>query len=829
VAAAAAKGPDEMLEGGKEEEKPVFSPALEKTVKEVVENLDPLDSPDFDPVAYINEMFPNERSLTYAKHESDTGGAKKRRPHQRLEMRLAGIKRDMVQISDDISKSIRQHSCQRMQTKQAVDDAKNSIQSLFDKIKAIKEKAEKSERMVQEICRDIKSLDYAKTHLTTTISALMKLHMLVQAVDMLVYMSEKKQYKEVANRLGAVDMLFLDFKDYSHIPKIQELKRTMAKERSKLQSQIIGEFHTYGPNPSVGLDDMVAMLREGCLVIQALGQKAKDDLLIWFSRAKLGPYTGLFGPSKPAAELRQTDRRYAWLRRTLREYDEQFGSIYPKSWGVPAVLSRDFCLLTKDHLRTVLKNQAQTLDINALVAALQKTIKFEQELQMRFGNVNDDVKSNVDASKGGTGMDANSIKMRYKREQEEKAAGGKAAYLAQQAANPQRPKMDFKKIISSVFYPYLGQYVQLERENIAKLLAQLEKEEKWAGGNNEEEEGRRCYSCSEKVFIYIKKSLQRCSSLTTGAVLFEIAGEYRQGLKDLAALLRNHIPGKKSESQIQLSHSENVTCCLIANTAEECKDTIPGIEEAIKSVVDSKYSEQVDFGDEQTLFAALVNNAVETVVRGFTFRLGRILTMMNKIPWDKMESTGDQSEYVNQINSMLSQYIPPVSKLLSDAYHLFFCNQLAKACIPLYEEHIFKCKRINEYGAQQLALDSQTIKAIFLSIPKLRGDKKLSERRTRAFNRIVEREIKRVTAIVKTLASPTDCLIARFQTLMPKTTDSSSASEILTKVLYLKGLNKKEMQALVDSYNASVEAKDQIQLDSRSDGGLKRLFKFGSS
>jgi len=436
----------------------------------------------------------------------------------------------------------------------------------------------------------------------------------------------------------------------------------------------------------------------------------------------------------------------------------------------------------------------------------------------------------------GSGMDANSIKTRYKQEMEEKKAGGKEKYLSQMAAaKAQRPKMDFRKIISSVFYGYLGEYVKLERENIAKLLSQVEKEEKWSGGNADEDSGadggdgeeRRSYSGSEKILIYIKKSLQRCSRLTTGAVLAEIAKEYRQGLSDYRALITSKLPrGSKTDSVQQLSRSDNERCCLVANTAEDCKDIIPGIERAIKNVLDAKYTEEVDFSHEQSQFAALVNLAVETVVKGFIFRLGKILSMMTRMPWDKWESVGDQSEYVNQINSMFSQYVPPVSKMLSDAYHLFFCNQLAKACIPLYEEHIFKCKRVNALGAQQLALDSHAIKSIFLAIPRLRGGENLPARRTRAFNRIVDREMGRVVAIVKTLASPTDCLIATCRTLMPR--GDTRFSETLTKVLYLKGLKKQQQEALVETYNAGVEAKDHVALDKKSDGHFKRIFNFRS-
>ncbi|KAL4562239.1 hypothetical protein LXL04_034437 [Taraxacum kok-saghyz] len=53
------------------------------------------------------------------------------------------------------------------------------ICELIYKVREIKTKAEQSETMVQEICRDIKKLDFAKMHITTTITALHRLTMLV--------------------------------------------------------------------------------------------------------------------------------------------------------------------------------------------------------------------------------------------------------------------------------------------------------------------------------------------------------------------------------------------------------------------------------------------------------------------------------------------------------------------------------------------------------------------------------------------------------------------------------------------------------------------------
>jgi hypothetical protein len=57
--------------------------------------------------------------------------------------------------------------------------AQAGMEELFGRIKEIKQKAELSEMMVQEITRDIKSLDNAKKNLTGSITTLNHLKMLV--------------------------------------------------------------------------------------------------------------------------------------------------------------------------------------------------------------------------------------------------------------------------------------------------------------------------------------------------------------------------------------------------------------------------------------------------------------------------------------------------------------------------------------------------------------------------------------------------------------------------------------------------------------------------
>ena len=56
------------------------------------------------------------------------------------------------------------------------------MSDLYERMGDIRRKAQASEAMVQEICRDIRKLDTAKGHLTATITALRRLAMLVAAV-----------------------------------------------------------------------------------------------------------------------------------------------------------------------------------------------------------------------------------------------------------------------------------------------------------------------------------------------------------------------------------------------------------------------------------------------------------------------------------------------------------------------------------------------------------------------------------------------------------------------------------------------------------------------
>lgn len=128
---------------------------------------------------------------------------------------MANTAQQISDLDEEISRTVQAQSEAGHQATKDVDEAKAAIRELFEKIRDMKAKAEQSEVMVQEICRDIKQLDFAKRHLQTTITALKRLHMLVTAVDQLQAVAKAKQYRESANLLDAVRQLLTHFESYA--------------------------------------------------------------------------------------------------------------------------------------------------------------------------------------------------------------------------------------------------------------------------------------------------------------------------------------------------------------------------------------------------------------------------------------------------------------------------------------------------------------------------------------------------------------------------------------------------------------------------------------
>ncbi|PHT40183.1 Vacuolar protein sorting-associated protein 53 A [Capsicum baccatum] len=157
-----------------------------------------------------------------------------------VEPLMQKIHSEIRRVDAEILTAVRQQSNSGTKAREDLAAATSAVQ-----IREIKTKAEQSETMVQEICRDIKKLDFAKKHITTTITALHRLTMLVSAVEQLQVMASKRHYKEAAAQLEAVNQLCSHFEAYRDIPKITELREKFKSIKLVLKSHVFSDFSRY--------------------------------------------------------------------------------------------------------------------------------------------------------------------------------------------------------------------------------------------------------------------------------------------------------------------------------------------------------------------------------------------------------------------------------------------------------------------------------------------------------------------------------------------------------------------------------------------------------
>jgi len=73
-----------------------------------------------------------------------------------------------------------------------------------------------------------------------------------------------------------------------------------------------------------------------------------------FSNFILHPYQEIFEPGKPDSEFENIRRRFSWLKRTLKEYNEKYESIFPYHWHMKHMIAMEFCRQTKLHIDEIL-------------------------------------------------------------------------------------------------------------------------------------------------------------------------------------------------------------------------------------------------------------------------------------------------------------------------------------------------------------------------------------------------------------------------------------------------------------------------------------------
>uniref|UniRef100_A0A8C6S8W6 Vacuolar protein sorting-associated protein 53 homolog n=1 Tax=Neogobius melanostomus TaxID=47308 RepID=A0A8C6S8W6_9GOBI len=731
-----------------------LTPEVQLAIEQVFPSQDPLDRADFNVVEYINTLFPTE---------------------------------------------------------QALEEAQIAIQQLFGKIKDIKDKAEKSEQMVKEITRDIKQLDHAKRHLTTSITTLNHLHMLAGGVDSLEAMTRKRQYGEVANLLQGVVNVLEHFQKYMGIPQIRQLSERVKAAQSELGTQILADFEEAFPaQGSKRTGGPSNVLRDACLVANVLDPRIKQEIIKKFIRQHLSEYLVLFQENQDVAWLDKIDRRYAWIKRQLVDYEEKYGRMFPEEWCMTERITVEFCHITRVELAKVMRTRAKEIEVKLLLFAIQRTTNFEGLLAKRFTGC---TLTDTPGKKAESPLKPTNP---FLEDESGEDLGGEKDDDLSKPKKPKAPDNPFHGIVSKCFEPHLYVYIESQDKNLGELIDRFVADFRAQGPPKAgtEEGGAVLPSCAD-LFVYYKKCMVQCSQLSTGEPMIALTTIFQKYLREYAwKILSGNLPKSNSNSvgltitsllkekegseTAKFTVDELCLICSILSTAEYCLATTQQLEEKLKEKVDKPLVERINLTGEMDTFSTVISNSIQLLVQDLDAACDPALTAMSKMPWQSVEHVGDQSPYVTSIIMHIKQNVPIIRDNLASTRKYFtqFCIKFTNSFIPKFINHLFRCKPISMVGAEQLLLDTHSLKTVLLDLPSI-GSQVL-RKAPASYTKIVVKGMTRAEMILKVVMAPHEPPVVFVDNYIKLLADGNP--ETFQKILDMKGLKRSEHSSMLELF-----------------------------
>ena len=749
------------------------------------------------------------------------------------------LKEQISTLEEQILQTVREQSQVGRSAESDIEEAKQTINDLFSRIIEIKEKAAHSEELVQVICKNISKLDAAKRNLTESLNALARLQMFISSLDAAEAIQGTHQYIKASRSLGAVLQLSSFFSKYKDIESIAQLLQRVQIVRDSFCTSIFGDFdqiedlvYTFeeGSNQPItedmleemeqqesGYDDQLvtrSRLQAACFVIDAMGEETRDRLINSFCVNQLKNYEQLFRPESAGEGLDQMERRFHWFWKTLSDYEAKYRCLFPFSWHVDAHLLQLFCDRTKEHVQTVLSRYEtpDMVDVPLLVNALRTTMQFERELVLKMDlGANNVPPENFpyELDEEGTIVDSDSpagIRLRYERlrkreEREAQKAAEKERIEAEGKvySDPLDKLPCFLGYISNIFDPYLAAFVNSEKQNFDRLLTRISKGDELATGSD-----LPVLQGAVKLFQYLKETISRCATMSTGDTLVSLVNEVKVTLGTYQKTLEEKLPHQKNRDSFGdecvkfKKEKDRDYVCYCINTAAYIAEMIPQLEQMAKNLAESKSRDSIDLQSELLdAYFNTVSIGIRTLVSGEYGKVENVLYGMTNINWATFDNIGDQSAYVSTISTILCSEYPNIRNLLSRVYYRNFCDRMAMQFLPRFMDCVARCRHVNEMSAQQMLLDLHSLKTLFLKLPIV-GQNETDEFKyiiPPTYNKFVNRAVEKADSMLKLLGTPVSYLASTIHNIMPDATEDD-----LVTILTVKGATKTEKAECLEEF-----------------------------
>lgn len=586
-------------------------------------------------------------------------------------------------------------------------------------------------------------------------------------MENLEHFVKNKLFKESANAIAASNDILEHFVEYQHVTQINQLFLKKDSLCSNLLAIILDEFKNFinlAPNNS-------EVLYEACLAINAIGDSAIKSLKTWFTQFKLAPYEEIFDPKKEnAVEFSDSERRFEWLKRVLKEYNQLYDNIFPQSWGFKSQICQDFCRITKLHINEMLSSsldetdQKAKIDVDVLVRVLNNTINFENNLHIylvnEFENFNNaknlnkqqnvlslqgmemqkkskdavdnvsEINTNISNINNSSAIDE--IKAKYDNRSE-------SSHLAQERPDPNNtPKYSLfrvKGLISESFDPYMISYVQIEEKKLKDVIDSLKLNDRIEG---------KLYVSSLHLFNNIKQAMNRCLTFSKSKTFFDLAKAFKNIFRyytDNVLFINNKNPKFKdlskeyfkdfSKDKDKISDEDLKYTAYIINTCDYCITTINALVDSLRDKIEEKYKNQIFYDDILDYIKQSYKIAFDVIMNWIkSIANDQFSNGITKTYWVNLPEDLDNSLYVNSLAKEIESVFNNIKDIIAENFCYHILNSLPKIVTECFLMNLYKIKKIDESGAEKMLIHvfliKQNILKLYSNINASHGNKSVA-------------------------------------------------------------------------------------------------------
>ena len=706
---------------------------------------DMFDGDDFDPIKYINDRFPDESSLV------------------NLDSVIGELRQEVGKLDDEILEGIHEHAMLNSQMRDEISNTKQLTSTIVQEIKSIKEKAIESESIVHDMCMDIKLLDTAKRNLTTSINTLRKFSDLMRSLDNLSEFCADRKYDEAANCLKGINDLVLFFRPFESIPQIKELIEEKDDILSKAKLQIQDDFALFFQGSSSLSNET---LRNGCHLVEIIGQKFRNSILMMPAELILDPYQKIY--NKPENRtIENIEQRYAWFVREIRDFNEKYADAFPHYWGLINYIVQNFTSTTRVQILDILStnNFSNQTDVKNLLNSLRATIKFEtkiaEDLQKEYQQYLNEDKDHTDE------------RSQYR-----------ITHL-----------FKIKGSISSCFEMYMKPYVDTEKQELeSSVVSELAKDLQDPASNSLQTEEISILNSALLMFNKVKHLLKRASSISKSQTMYDIYKVVKQTISTYINQIIQDAYDKDNKHKSKNTSFLFKSLCVYINTVDHIKETLGNVNDLIVTLLESPYTEQVDFNGEEDACLEMINEMIVMVKKIVEGSLEKIFNnQMGKVAWDRLEEVaGEGSKYVHETREALRGVVDNIKGKVGVVHFTKILNMICQTVNLKFVSNVLKMKKVSEGGISQLHVD---FSLMYKDLEAL-GKNEDGEMISKIYAKYVQSVSDKSNSIIKILSTKD---VMRDIKLYK---DHVSHNEV-DKILTIRGYKKSDITSILHAYDTS--------------------------